>query len=510
MMNQNNCVQQKMMCVTMENLMPQGHFLRQLDRFIDFSFIYQRVEHMYSQTGRRSIDPVVIVKMLLLGYLYGINSERRLEKEIEVNIAYRWFLGIDLDEAVPDHSTLSQLRRRKFKGSTIFEEIFAEIVKQCIEYELVGGKLLLTDSTHVRANVRNDISERILVDIEPSAYLSRLNDEARRDGILCEENEDTKPAKQKEQLKSPTDPDAGFMKRPGKPLGFHYLSHQTCDGKHGIITDVCVTPGNATDASVHSERIKHQIDTFGFQPDAVCADAGYDSSEIHKDMLDKGIQTYIPQRAPSCGELTVFSIHDFEYDEESDSLTCPNGCKLVFSTYRKKLGCKRYKSTAKQCNNCPIRENCISGTAKYKEVERTYHKSATDKQHRANGSPEYLAAMRLRKIWCEGNFSHQKANHNLARLRKRGLGNAYEHCLLSATALNLKRMVRLLNHSPENLIWLKILRMPRNIWTSAIFMPLCQQLHSGTHLPNGNPGPKRRLYRKNREQHLSNPKKNQR
>ena len=227
-------------------------------------------------------------------------------------------------------------------------------------------------------------------------------------------------------------------------------------------------------------------------------------------MLDKGIQTYIPQRAPSCGELTVFSIHDFEYDEESDSLTCPNGCKLVFSTYRKKLGCKRYKSTAKQCNNCPIRENCISGTAKYKEVERTYHKSATDKQHRANGSPEYLAAMRLRKIWCEGNFSHQKANHNLARLRKRGLGNAYEHCLLSATALNLKRMVRLLNHSPENLIWLKILRMPRNIWTSAIFMPLCQQLLSGTHLPNGNPGPKRRLYRKNREQHLSNPKKNQR
>lgn len=241
MMKQSDGVQQKMLCITIEQLMPSDHFLRQLDSLVDFSFIYKKVGHLYSRIGRNSIDPVVVVKMLLLGYLYGINSERKLKKEIEVNIAYRWFLGIDLDQAVPDHSTLSQLRRRKFQGSTIFEEIFTEIVKQCMEQNLVDGKLLLTDSTHVRANARNDRAEKVLVDIEPSAYLTRLNEEAKRDGLLYEKK--VQPNKQKEVRKSLTDPDAGFMKRPGKPLGFHYLSHQTCDGKHGIVTDVYVTAG---------------------------------------------------------------------------------------------------------------------------------------------------------------------------------------------------------------------------------------------------------------------------
>ena len=265
------------------------------------------------------------------------------------------------------------------------------------------------------------------------------------------------------------------MKRPGKPLGFHYLSHQTCDGRHGIIADVSVTPGNATDASVHSKRIQHQIETFGFHPEAVCADTRYDSSEIHKDMLDKGIQTYIPQKTSPCEDSTVFKIKDFEYDEGTDSLTCPNGCKLTFTTYRKKLGTKRYKSNAKQCDTCLVRTKCISGTAKHKEVERAYHKSATDIQHKANGSPAYLAAMRLRKIWCEGNFSHQKANHNLARLRRRGLGNAYEHCLLSATALNLKRMVHLLGYCLENSIWLNFFADALRNLSIRFFVPLCQR-----------------------------------
>lgn len=456
MMKQSDGVQQKMLCITIEQLMPNDHFLRQLDSLVDFSFIYDKVGHLYSRIGRHSIDPVVVIKMLLLGYLYGINSERKLEKEIEVNIAYRWFLGIDLDQPVPDHSTLSQLRRRKFQGSTIFEEVFTEIVKQCMEQNLVDGKLLLTDSTHVRANARNDLAEKVLVDIEPSAYLTRLNEEAKREGIFHEKK--VQPIKQKEVHKSPTDPDAGFMKRPGKPLGFHYLSHQTCDGKNGIITDVCVTAGNATDASVHSARIKVQIDKYGFHPDAVCADAGYDSSEIHKDMLDRGVQTYIPEKAPVHGEIEVFGTNDFVYEEESDSLTCPNGCRLVFTTYRKETGNKRYKSTAKQCDKCPLKAKCISGAAKHKEVERAYHKAATEKQHEANGSPKYMSAMRLRKIWCEGNFAHQKANHNLARLRKRGLGNAHEHCLLSATALNLKRMVKLLRYCLININWLKTLK----------------------------------------------------
>jgi transposase/prophage antirepressor-like protein len=444
MMTRRDGVQQKMLCVTLESLMPQEHFLRRLDSLMDFSFIYQRVESLYSRRGRPSIDPVVVVKMLLLGYLYGIDSERRLEQEVRVNIAYRWFLGIDLDEPVPDHSTFSQLRRRKFNGAALFEELFDEVVRKCIEHGLIDGKLLLTDSTHVRANARNDVVERVAVEAEPSAYLQRLNEQAVKDGVYPKHRKE-KAKGYKELVKSPADPDAGFMKRTGKPLGFYYLSHQTCDARHGLITDVHTTPGNVPDSTVHSERIKRQIAVFGFKPEAVCADSAYDSSEIHKDMLDMGIRTYIPKRNLPKPASGVFSEADFIYDRESDTLTCPNACRLIFSNYRDRLGQKRYKASAGECSACPLRSRCISGEAKYRVVERAYFKWASEEQHlRNDGTPGYYEALRLRKIYCEGNFSHQKAEHNLRRLRKRGLGKAHEHCLLSATALNLKRMVKLL------------------------------------------------------------------
>ena len=444
MMTRRDGVQQKMLCVTLESLMPQEHFLRRLDSLMDFSFIYQRVESLYSHRGRPSIDPVVVVKMLLLGYLYGIDSERRLEQEVRVNIAYRWFLGIDLDEPVPDHSTFSQLRRRKFNGAALFEELFDEVVRKCIEYGLIDGKLLLTDSTHVRANARNDVLERVAVEAEPSAYLQRLNEQAVKDGVYPKHRKEKKKG-YKELVKSPADPDAGFMKRTGKPLGFYYLSHQTCDARHGLITDVHTTPGNVLDSTVHSERIKRQIAVFGFKPEAVCADSAYDSSEIHKDMLDMGIRTYIPKRNLPKPASGVFSEADFIYDRESDTLTCPNACRLIFSNYRDRLGQKRYKASAGECSACPLRSRCISRDAKYRVVERAYFKWASEEQHMRNdGTPGYYEALRLRKIYCEGNFSHQKAEHNLRRLRKRGLGKAHEHCLLSATALNLKRMVKLL------------------------------------------------------------------
>ena len=186
MMERSRGMQQKMLCVTLENLMPEKHFLRDLDRLVDFDFIYDRVESMYSHTGRRSIDPVVIIKMMLLGYLYGIDSERRLEQEVLVNIAFRWFLGIDLDEPVPDHSTLSQLRRRKFNGTSLFEEIFTEIVLLCMKHGLITGRLLLTDSTHVRANARNNLYDTVTVVDEPSAYIKRLNERAVQEGVLDE------------------------------------------------------------------------------------------------------------------------------------------------------------------------------------------------------------------------------------------------------------------------------------------------------------------------------------
>jgi transposase len=163
MMTKRAAIQPKIQFCTIEDLMPQDHFLRDVNSAVDFNFIYEKVAHLYSDTGRPSIDPVIIAKILLIGYLYDIFSERKLMSEIQVNIAYRWFLGIDLDETIPDHSTLSQLRRRKFNDSRLFEDIFDEIVRKCIEIGLVTGETLLTDSTHIRANAANEKREIITV-----------------------------------------------------------------------------------------------------------------------------------------------------------------------------------------------------------------------------------------------------------------------------------------------------------------------------------------------------------
>lgn len=445
MLKRSESKQMKMSFVTLEELMPQEHFLRDLDKFIDFDFIYDNVADLYSNTGRPSIDPVVMIKMLLIGYIYGIDSERKLEQEITVNIAYRWFLGIDFDERVPDHSTISQLRRRKFDGTTVFRDVFDEIVRKCIEAGLIDGKLLLTDSTHIRANARNDLREVIEVPDTPTEYMQKLDREAYELGLIKEPVEyDT--AKTKEVTKSITDPECGLMKRPGKPIGFHYLDHQTCDSKYGIITDVFVTAGNVHDSTPHTARLKYQIDKFDLKTEAICADASYDSGEVYDSMLKLNIKTFIPERSRSGtpNYESEFDPKNFTYCETEDKIICPAGNELTFSTYRKKDRRKRYSAGKSDCKECPYKNQCIGNSKNPRNVDRSLHEEARSVQRKNLNSPEYNAAMRLRQIWCEGNFSHQKERHNLRRTRKRGIERVTEQCLLSACALNLKRLVGLL------------------------------------------------------------------
>lgn len=425
--------QMKMAFVTLDELMPETHFLRDLDRLVSFDFIYDKVSDLYSSTGRPSVDPVVLIKMLLIGYLYGIDSERRLEQEITVNIAYRWFLGIDLDERVPDHSTISQLRRRKFDGTSVFRDVFDEIVRKCIETGLVSGKLLMTDSTHIRANANHEMREIIEVPDTPTEYMQKLDREAYELGLIKEPIEyDT--SKTKSVTKSSTDPECGMMKRPGKPVGFHYLDHQTCDAENGIITDVYVTAGNEHDSTPHTQRLEYQIDKFEMKTEAICADASYDSGEVHNAMLNRNIKTFIPERTRS-GTPNYepdFDPKVFTYDEEQDIYVCPAGKVLRYSGYRKKDRRKRYTAKKADCLSCPYREQCNGRTKNPRTIDRTLHEKARSIQRQNIGTTEYRAAMRLRKIWCEGNFSHQKANHNLTRTRKRGIERVTEQCLLSA------------------------------------------------------------------------------
>ena len=457
MLNKSIGKQDKIVFTTLEGLMPKEHFLRDLDKYVDFSFIYGKVEHLYSHTGRRSIDPVVLVKMLLLGFLYGIDSERKIEQEAVVNIAFRWFLGIDLDETVPDHSTISQTRRRKWSGTTIFEDIFTEIVQKCIDCGLVDGSQILTDSTHIKASASNDKCETVTVNVEPRAYIQKLNKLCDEEDLRLRADAISKGKKKrgqklsntpktKEIAKSTTDPDCGMLNRPGKPSGFHYLNHQSVDGKSGIITDVYVTPANTNDFEPYADRIKYQIRKYGFAIKEVGIDSGYDFEEVHKEMYDLGIKTFTPLRdTEKATSDKVYPPSAFEYDSDNDIYICPNGCRLKYSSVHKKSRRKVYRASQKDCKKCPKRNKCIGGiTMQHRMLAISFFKEIVDKQRENYGTSRYYEIQRKRRVYCEGNFALQKDNHNLRRTRKRGNERVTEHCLCSALALNLKRLVKYL------------------------------------------------------------------
>ncbi|TLN01369.1 IS1182 family transposase, partial [bacterium] len=311
------------MYVNLDEYVPPDHILRAIRDNIDFSFIYDKVKHLYSDKGRPSDDPVKLIKMLLIGYIFGIPSERQIEEQIKLNLAYRWFLNLDLADRVPDHSTISQNRRRRFRDSNIFQELFDEVVRLCISEGLVTGKVVVTDSTHVKASASNQRKEIIEVKCTPSEYMLELDREAERlqDEINQEKGYQGKKRGKKRELKeetrevvvSTTDPDSGYMNRPNKPKGFHYLNHMSIDTENGIITDVHVTPGNVNDHEPYIDRLKVQEEKFGLDIQKVGADKGYDYMNVHYGLDKMGIEGYIPQfeRSP---KKQGFSLDKYLYD----------------------------------------------------------------------------------------------------------------------------------------------------------------------------------------------------
>lgn len=184
MLRENDSTQNKLELVYIDNLVPQDHPLRLIDKYIDFSFITELVKDLYTlDNGRPAIDPIILFKMIFIGYMFGIRSERRLVKEIEVNVAYRWFLGLSLTDKVPDHSTISQNRRRRFKNSTVFQDIFDNIVEQAISHKMVSGKVLYTDSTHLKANANKNKFTKEDVTKSVKEYIEELNNDIANDRI---------------------------------------------------------------------------------------------------------------------------------------------------------------------------------------------------------------------------------------------------------------------------------------------------------------------------------------
>jgi transposase len=451
MMKQNAGIQLGMFAPSLEEIVAPDHFLRRLDRAVNFDFIYDELAPYYcNNNGKYSTDPVVIVKSLLIGFLYGINSERRLEQELAYNAAYRWFLGLDFSERVPDHSTISQLRRRKFNDADLFKKLFSHILKLCADAGLINGKLLITDSTHVKANAAKKSQITVEIERETASYFERLDkyetEERKRLG-LPEITRKTPENKKIKQVKSTTDSDSGLLTRPGKPKGFHYLSHQTLDAENGIIVDVEVTDGNTSDCAPYLEqldRTEKTLQELNIEIEAACADGAYDTALIHKKLDEKNIAFYTPKKPSSDLSKTEYKREDFIYNEEKDEFVCPCGNALSMRCLeRSESGIFReYRAEIKTCKSCPNREKCLAPSQKSRKIQVNIFQNIVDKHHEKDGSAEYTSALRIRQIWCEGTITKQKAKHNLKRLFRRGLKAAADHCLLSACAINLKRLVK--------------------------------------------------------------------
>jgi transposase len=283
----------RMEFVSIEELVPQDHLLRKIERVVDFSFIREKVKDLYcADNGRPAVDPVILFKMLFLGYLFGVRSERQLVREIQVNVAYRWFLGFGLTDKIPDASTFSQNRRRRFNESRVYQEIFDEIVLRAMQRKWISGRVLYTDSTPLKANANKNRFTKEVVAESTRSYLTELEAAINTD----REEHGKKPLPVKEQevptkeIKvSTTDPESGFMVRDGKPTGFFYLDHRSVDSRHNLITDTFVTPANVHDSVPYLDRLDRQRERFGFDVEAVGLDAGYMSAPICRGLEQREI-----------------------------------------------------------------------------------------------------------------------------------------------------------------------------------------------------------------------------
>lgn len=459
--------QAKMETVILENLIPEDHLLRKIDKYIDFSFINEMCKPYYCENnGRPAIEPVILFKMLFIGYLYGIRSERRLVEEVGVNMAYRWFLGYGLEDKIPDASVIWQNRRRRFKETDIPQQIFDEIVKQAIRRSLVGGKVLYSDSTHLKANANKNKFTNKEITQSTKAYVAELDKAVALDRqhhdkkpLKDKDDDDNTPPPTKNIKVSTTDPESGFMHRDGKPKGFFYLDHRTVDSKANIITDVHVTPGNINDVDPYIDRLKIQIEKFGFEVEAVGLDAGYNTNNICRELSHLGITGAIAYRR-GCHANGKYSKHKFQYIPEWDVYICPQRCYLEYRTTDRN-GYKEYRAKEEKCLNCPRQSECLTEKQKLKAIRRHVWEDYRDRMTGFLRTDEGKEVYARRKETIERSFADSKELHGLRYCRMRGLKRASEQCLLTAAVQNMKKIALVL-HSHLSPLVVSLFKLTKN------------------------------------------------
>lgn len=426
----------------LDSLVPAGHLLRKIESAIDFNTIYAMVEHLYCEdNGRPSADPVVLVKMALVQHLYGIRSLRRTRDEVEMNIAYRWFIGYDIDTPVPHFATISYAFATRFP-SEVFEQIFAWILEEAVNKGLVKPQAIYIDGTHVKANANKKKRRKELARKTARIYDEQLRTEIDADRIahgkkpLKDRDNDDDPSGGSPVTVSTTDPESGLFRKGEHKTEFAYTAHVACD-ENNFVLDFEVTPGNVHDSKVF-DAVYDKVTSKFEDVETVAVDAAYKTPWICKKVTDDDRNISTPYKRPMTGN-GLFRRYDYVYDEYYDCVICPANRPLRYTTTNRD-GYREYKSDPKTCHSCPHLMTCTHSKNNQKVVQRhiwdDYIEAAEDFRHSPDGHAIY--ARRSQTIECV--FADAKEKHGMRYTLIKGLTRVSNWLRLKFAAMNLKKM----------------------------------------------------------------------
>lgn len=436
---------------SLDKRVPGDHLLRQVDAFLDFSALREHLAPYYSSTGRPSIDPELMIRMLLIGYCYGIRSERRLCEEVDLNLAYRWFCRLGLDSAVPDHSTFSKNRHGRFRDAETFRFVFEQVLGRCMSEGLVGGEGFAVDASVIKADANR---QRVLTrDDDDNWPRPGGTTRAVREYVDALDASVT-PARRI----SLTDPAARWTAAPGGPAFFAYSTNYLIDTAAGIIVDVEATSAHRTPEVASTKTMIDRVEErFGLKPTRLIGDTAYGSAEMLSWMVEeKAIEPHVPVWDKGERKDGTFSRSDFAFDTAADTYTCPGGKTL--KRFRRKYkqprtgidqdNTLRYRASAADCRGCSLKSRCCPNTD-VRKVTRSIYEAARDVARSLVDTPSYRQSRKDRKK-VEMLFGHLKRILKLDRLRLRGMTGANDEFLLAATAQNLRRMARWSSTGPPD------------------------------------------------------------
>jgi transposase len=443
----------------LDRIVPPDHLVRQIDGILDLSWVHKELAPYYSHTGRPSIDPVLMIRMLLVGYVFAIRSERRLCSEVQVNLAYRWFCKLSIEDSIPDHSVFCRARHERFRESEALRRVFEGVVAKCIAAGLVGGEALSVDASLIKADV--DKKKRMPGDqpiawpkIEEASravreYLTALDNartDEENDGGRDGDDSGSGGGRRRRPPKevSLTDPQAAWVARKGTDALFAYDANYLIDNKAGIIVDAEGTRANRIAeiaiAQTMLERVRHR---FGLQPQRLAGDSVYGAVRLLKWLVDRKITPHVPVWDRSARSDGTFSRADFVFDHQRNIYICPGGAELTSTGNVDQGHIVYYRANKSDCSTCALKPKCT--TAVVRKVTRDLHEEVRDRVRDLANTEAFQRSCRERKK-VEMRFAHMKRILKLDRLRLRGLNGVKDEVLLTATAQNLRRLAKLLCH----------------------------------------------------------------